>query len=120
MALAGRLPVPANPNPITMRSWPHDAKQSLRFLAAARHFLPQWLESPAELEQQYISHIRNAEFQPALAILEQIGDQHSGYENESHFWKEMFYVAQQLNLPQQAARYEERIRQIADMQRLQF
>ncbi len=103
-----------------MRNWPQDARQSLRFLAAARHFLPQQLDCPAELEMQYASHLRHAEFQAALDILEQIGDLHSGYEHESTFWKELYYAAQHMALPEHAARFAERLRQVAEMQRLQF
>ena len=103
-----------------MRSWPHDAKQSLRFLAAARYLLPATLDCPVELETQYNSSLRDAAFIDALDMLEKIGDLHSGYENESHFWKELYYAAQHMALPEQAARFEERIRQINEMQRLQF
>jgi hypothetical protein len=103
-----------------MRSWPHPAKQSLRFLAAARFFLPADLNSPADLERQYKSRLRDADFQGALDILEEIGDLHSGYEHELTFWKELYYAAQHLELPAHAQRYSERIRQIAEMQRLQF
>ncbi|MBI1891728.1 MAG: hypothetical protein HYS18_13855 [Burkholderiales bacterium] len=101
-----------------MRTWPQEAKQALRFLAAARYFLPEYLECPDDLIRGYQAHLRQAEFQSALEALEKIGDIHSGYENESNFWKELYYVAKHLDLDEHAARYEERLRQIVEMQRL--
>lgn len=103
-----------------MRTWPHSSKQMLRLLLAARHFLPENLDSPASLEQQYQAHVRTQTWPQALALLEQIGDQHAGWDNEMHFWKELYYAARQLDLPGQAARYQERLRQLAELQRLQF
>lgn len=98
-----------------MRSWSQESKQALRFLAAARCFLPQYLECPAELEQQFQSHVRHEELHQALAVLEQIGDMHSGYDQEANFWKELFYAAQHMGLPEHAAHCEERIRQVTAM-----
>lgn len=103
-----------------VRDWPQEARQSLRFLAAARFFLPKYLECDADLEPKYQSHLRDSEFQAALEVLEQIGDMHSGYAEEMQFWKELFYAAQHLALSEHAARYEDRIRQVIEMQRLQF
>ncbi|MBS0309425.1 MAG: hypothetical protein JSS58_10705 [Proteobacteria bacterium] len=101
-----------------MRTWLQETKQTLRFLAAARCFLPQYLETTAELENVLQLHLRRAEMLQALDVLEQIGDQHSGYEEEANFWKELFYAAQHMALPDHATRYEERIRQVALMQRM--
>lgn len=103
-----------------MRTWPQESKQALRLLAAARHFLPLRLESDPELEARYEMHLHHAEFLPALELLEQIGNLHSGYENEAHFWKELYYAAKHLELAEHAAKYEETLRQIAEMQRLGF
>jgi hypothetical protein len=100
------------------RTWPQDAKQALRLLAAARYFLPLHLECESELEERYATHLRHAEFQSALELLEQIGNQHSGHENEANFWKELYYAAKHLELDEHAARYEETLRQIVEMQRL--
>lgn len=117
---------PSRTNPVetaymrSIRAWPQESKQSLRFLAAARHFLPEALDTPADLERQFAAYLRQADFQQALDLLERIGDQHSGYENESNFWKELYYAAQHMALAGHAARYEERLRQTLEMQRLQF
>lgn len=98
-----------------MRTWPQESKQTLRFLAAARCFLPQGLDCPAELEQQFQSHLRHEELRQALEVLQQIGDIHSGYDQEANFWKELFYAAQHMALPEHAAHCEERIRQAVAM-----
>lgn len=102
-----------------MRSWPQESKQALRLLAAARYFLPEFLECPAEMESQYQSHLRQGEFQAALDTLAQIGEMHTDHENEVHFWKELYYAAQQLALPEQAARYQEQLRILVEMRQLQ-
>lgn len=101
-----------------MRSWPQSAKQALRLLAAARYFLPEELECQAELECGFRAHLHHAKFQEAWELLEQIGDLHANYENEMHFWKELYYAAQELSLPEHAARCEERLRVLAEMQRM--
>lgn len=103
-----------------MRTWPHTAKQALRFLAAARYFLPVELECPGDWVTGYDACLRQSDFQDALEALERIGDLHANYPTESHFWKELFYAAQHLELAEHAARYEERIEQLAMMQQLQF
>lgn len=102
-----------------MRSWPQESKQALRLLAAARYFLPKFLACPAEMESQYQAHLHQGEFQAALDILEQIGEMHTEHDNEVHFWKELYYAAQQMALPEHAARYQEQLRILAEMRRLQ-
>lgn len=102
-----------------MRNWPQETKQALRLLAAARYFLPEYLDCPAEQERLYHACLRQGECQAALEILEQIGGLHPDHGNEAHFWKELFYAAQQMNLPEHAARCQEQLAIIAQMQRLQ-
>lgn len=102
------------------RQWPQEAKQSLRFLAAARHFLPADVASDAELDRRFADHVRRAEFQPALEALEALGMNHGASGEELQFWKELYYAAQHLGLSEHAARYEEQVRQVVAMQRLQF
>ncbi len=102
-----------------MRSWPQEAKQALRLLAAARYFLPEALDCPDGLERQYHACLRQGDCLAALEILEQIGLQHSGHDDEAHFWKELYYAAQQMALPEHAARYQQQLEILAAMQRLQ-
>lgn len=102
-----------------MRNWPQESKQALRLLAAARYFLPAVLDCPDELERGYHAALRQGECLAALEILDQIGSLHTDHDNEAHFWKELYYAAQQMGLPEHAARYQEQLRIIAEMQRLQ-
>lgn len=102
-----------------MRNWPQETKQALRLLAAARYYLPEVLDCPAELEQAYHAALRQGECLAALEALEQIGYLHTDHDNEGHFWKELYYAAQQMQLPDHAPRYEEQLRIIAEVQRLQ-
>jgi hypothetical protein len=102
-----------------VRSWPQESKQALRLLAAARYFLPEELDCPAELERTYQTRLRQGECQAALEILAQIGELHTGHDNESHFWKELYYAAQQMALPDHAVRYQEQLKILAELQRLQ-
>lgn len=102
-----------------MRNWPQETKQALRLLAAARYFLPEYLDCPGDLEQRYHAHLHRGECQQALEILEEIGGAHSGHDNEAHFWKELFYAAQHLALPEHASRYQQQVDIVMAMQRLQ-
>ena len=102
-----------------MRIWPQEMKQALRLLAAARYFLPEHLECPAEMEQMYHAYLRQGECRAALEVLEQIGELHTSHDNEAHFWKELFYAAQQMALPDHAARYQQQIGILMAMQRMQ-
>lgn len=102
-----------------MRNWPQESKQALRLLAAARYFLPESLDCPIALAHSYYAALHQGECQAALDAIEQIGCLHTDHENEGHFWKELYYAAQQMGLPEHAARYQEQLRIIAEMQRLQ-
>ncbi len=89
-----------------MRRWPNEARQSMRFLAAARYYLPQRLESPVEWEEEYEECLRHGQFRHALEMLERIGAQHAGCADEATFWKELYFAAKQLDLPEHAQRCE--------------
>lgn len=102
-----------------MRNWPQETKQALRLLAAARYFLPEYLDCPAELERSYHAHLRQGECRQALEMLEEIGMLHTDHDNEAHFWKELFYAAQQMDLSEHAARYQQQLEILIAMQRLQ-
>lgn len=92
-----------------MRRWPTEARQALRFLAAARYFLPMTLQTPPEWEEDYEECLRHAQFIHALERLERIGMQHAGYLDEASFWKELYFAAKHLNLADHAARCEARL-----------
>ena len=95
-----------------MRRWPQDSKQSLRFLAAARYYLPMHLQSPSEWEEQYKENLHYAEFQLALESLARMGDMHSGYTDELQFWKELYFAAQHMALHEHAAQYEAKLHEV--------
>lgn len=94
-----------------MRRWPTEARQSLRFLAAARYYLPQQLSSPAEWEEEYEDCLRHGQFMHALELLERIGAQHAGCEDEATFWKELYFAARQLGLPEHVQRCEQNLQE---------
>jgi hypothetical protein len=71
------------------------------------------------MESRYQACLRRGEFQAALDLLARIGEQHTDHDNEAHFWKELYYAAQQMALPEHAARYQEQLKILAEMQRLQ-
>jgi hypothetical protein len=93
-----------------MRRWPNEARQSLRFLAAARYYLPAELQSPRVWEEEYGDCLRHGQFGHALELLERIGMQHAGCLDEATFWKELYFAARHLELPEHAGRYEARLR----------
>lgn len=92
-----------------MRRWFREEKQALRFLAAARYFLPSHLQSPAQWEEEYRDCLQYKDFEQALAWLERIGAEHAGHVDEPHFWKEMYFAAQEMKLTEHAARYEAKL-----------
>jgi hypothetical protein len=95
-----------------MRRWPQEAKQALRFLAAARLYLPLRLDSPPDWQENYADSLRHGDFAHALATLEKIGNAHAGYADELQFWKELYFAAQHLGLDADAARYEARLQEV--------
>ncbi len=92
-----------------MRRWPNEARQALRFLAAARYYLPTHLESPREWEEEYGDCLRHRQFSHALEQLERIGAQHTGCMDAAMFWKELYFAARHLGLPEHAQRCEKRL-----------
>lgn len=95
-----------------MRRWSQETKQALRFLAAARYYLPQQLESPSDWEFEYTECLRYRDFAPAVSLLERIGNAHSGYPDELQFWKELYFAAHLLGLDAEAARYEAKLQEV--------
>jgi hypothetical protein len=99
-----------------MRRWSQEAKQALRFLAAARYYLPQRLDIPPDLpadwELEYGEYLRYGDFAPAVTLLERIGNAHAGYPDELQFWKELYFAAHLLELEADAARYEAKLQEV--------
>lgn len=92
-----------------MRRWPNEARQALRFLAAARYFLPKSLHTPMEWQEDYEDCLHHGQFRHALELLERIGMQHAGHLDEAMFWKELYFAAKHLDLADHAARCEARL-----------
>lgn len=101
-----------------MRRWPQDARQALRFLAAARYYLPAQLHCPADWEEQCRDCLHHAELEPALEWLERIGLAHAGHIDELRFWKELYFAAQHMGLHERASRYEAKVQEVVDGLRL--
>jgi hypothetical protein len=103
-----------------MRRWSQEDKQALRFLAAARYYLPQRLDIPPGLshdlppdwELEYADYLRYRDFAPAVTLLERIGNAHGGYPDELQFWKELYFAAHLLGLDAEAARYEAKLQEV--------
>lgn len=95
---------------MSMRRWPNEARQTLRFLAAARFYLPAHLHTPFEWEEEYDECLHHGQFRHALELLERIGVQHAGCVDEATFWKELYFAARHLDMPEHAERYEENLR----------
>ena len=92
-----------------MRRWPSEARQTLRFLAAARYYLPAQPEASSEWEQEYGDCLRHRQVRHALELLECEGERHAGHADETTFWKELYFAARHLGLDEHAARCEARL-----------
>lgn len=93
-----------------MRELSEPAKQSLRYLAAARFYLPMVLKgsSKFDVEEQYLDYLHNREYRLALEELEEIALENAGFAEERHFWREMALAAESLGLAGKAAEYREK------------
>ena len=82
-------------------------KQSLRYLAAARFYLPMVLKGSGkfEVEEQYLDYLHNGEYRLAMGELEEIGLENSGWAEESLFWRELQLAAESIGMPTKAAEY---------------
>ena len=92
-----------------MRPFPESFKKTLRFLAAARYYLPAHLDSPPEWETQYAVYLHHTEYQLAMESLEDIGNSHSGYAEEPLFWQELLLAAEHMELTEHAALYSSKL-----------
>ena len=90
-----------------MADWPESKKQSLRYLAAARFYLPMVLKGSAkfEVEEQYLDYLHNREYRLAMAELEEIALENAGWAEEGLFWHEMQLAAESIGMTTKAAEY---------------
>ena len=93
-----------------MPVWPESWKQSLRYLAAARFYLPMVLKGSSKfnVEEQYLDYLHNREYKLALEELAEIGLENVGFAEEVLFWHELALAAENLGLSDKAAEYRQR------------
>ena len=93
-----------------MSKWPESWKQSLRYLAAARFYLPVVLKGGEKfaIDEQYLDYLHNREYKLALEELAEFGIENAGFAEEALFWHELALAADILGLPDKAAEYRRR------------
>ena len=93
-----------------MSKWPEEWKQSLRYLAAARFYLPVTLKGGEKfaIDEEYLDYLHNREYELALGELEAFGIENSGFAQEALFWRELELAADHMGLPDKAADYRRR------------
>jgi hypothetical protein len=89
---------------------PETAKQTLRYLAAARFYLPVTLKGGEKfaVDEQYLDYLHNREYKLALGELFEFGIENAGFAEEALFWRELELAAEQMGLPDKAAEYRRR------------
>ena len=81
-----------------------ERKQTLRYLAAARFYLPMVLQgSRYDVEDEYFDYLHNGEFKLALGELIEMGIENAGFAQEPLFWRELELAAESLGLADKAA-----------------
>ena len=97
-----------------MRPWPEALKQSLRYLAAARYYLPLSLKQGdfPDTEQLYEEYLHQAEFGEASELLECLGELNSEDPDQFLFWSELLLAAEHMGMADHASRYRERLRRL--------
>lgn len=93
-----------------MSEWREEWKQSLRYLAAARFYLPVTLKGGEKfaVDEEYLDYLHNREYELALGELEEFGIENAGFAEEALFWRELELAAQHMGLPEKAAEYRSR------------
>ena len=86
---------------------PESSKQSLRYLAAARFYLPVTLKGGEKfaVDEQYLDYLHNREYGLALEELAEFGIENAGFAEEALFWRELELAAEHMGLPSKAAEY---------------
>ena len=89
---------------------PESAKQSLRYLAAARFYLPVTLKGGEKfaIDEQYLDYLHNREYKLALQELVEFGIENAGFAEEPLFWRELELAAESLGLPDKATEFRRR------------
>jgi hypothetical protein len=93
-----------------MRAWPESWKQSLRYLAAARFYLPVTLKGGEKfaVDEQYLDYLHNREYELALGELAEFGIENAGFAEEPLFWRELELAAENIGLIDKAAEFRRR------------
>jgi len=93
-----------------MSKWPESSKQSLRYLAAARFYLPVILKGGEKyaVDEEYLDYLHNREYKLALGELAEFGIENAGFAEEKLFWQELALAADVLGLPEKAKEYRAR------------
>ena len=93
-----------------MPAWPEERKQALRYLAAARFYLPMTLRGGEKyaVDEQYLDYLHNREYALALEELAEFGLENAGFAEEALFWRELELAASQLGLADKAREYARR------------
>lgn len=91
-------------------SWPEAWKQALRYLAAARFYLPMELKGADKysVEEQYLDYLHNREYKLAMEELAEFGLENAGFAQEGLFWRELQLAANQLGISDKAREYAQR------------
>lgn len=88
-----------------MREWPESWKQSLRYLAAARFYLPVVLKGGDKyaVDEMYLDYLHNREYELAFDELFEFGIENAGFAEEPMFWRELELAAENMGLKDKAA-----------------
>ena len=95
-----------------MRQWPEAWKQSLRYLAAARFYLPVVLKGGEKhaVDEMYLDYLHNREYELAFGELFEFGIENAGFAEEPLFWTELALAADQMGLADKAADCRRRVK----------
>ena len=88
-----------------MGQWPESWKQSLRYLAAARFYLPVTLKGGEKyaVDEMYLDYLHNREYKLAFDELFAFGIENAGFAQEALFWRELELAAESLGLKDKSA-----------------
>ena len=96
---------------------PESAKQSLRYLAAARFYLPVTLKGGDKfaVDEQYVDYLHNREYKLALQELVEFGIENAGFAEEALFWRELELAAEHMGLSDKATECRRRASEASGM-----
>jgi hypothetical protein len=95
--------------------WPEERKQALRYLAAARFYLPMTLKGGDKfaVDEQYLDYLHNREYALALGELAEFGLENAGFAEEALFWRELELAATQLGMAAKAREFAARAAEVS-------